>query len=173
LSELTPPLSAEDHVEGPAQAELELVMYGDFECPYCTAAYPIVKRVREMLGDRLIFAFRHFPLRDIHPFAQGAAEAAEAAAAQGAFWEMHDRLYEARGALRPDDLIAHAEALGLDADRVSDELDSSTHAQRVERDVESGVASGVPGTPGFFVAGRLHAGSFDAGSLIAALEAAA
>jgi Na+:H+ antiporter, NhaA family len=173
LAELTPPLSAEDHVEGPARAELELVMYGDFECPYCTAAYPIVKRVREMLGDRLLFAFRHFPLRDIHPFAQRAAEAAEAAASQGAFWEMHDRLYEARGALRPDDLIAHAEALGLDADRVSDELDSSTHAPRVQRDVDSGVASGVPGTPGFFAGGRLHHGSFDAGSLIAALEATA
>jgi NhaA family Na+:H+ antiporter len=171
LPELTPPLSAEDHVEGPARAELELVMYGDFECPYCTAAYPIVKRVREMLGDRLLFAFRHFPLRDIHPFAQGAAEAAEAAASQGAFWEMHNRLYEARGALRRDDLIAHAAALGLDAERVSAELESSAHAPRVERDVESGRASGVPGTPSFFVGGRLHHGSFDAGSLIAALEA--
>ena len=148
-------------------------MYGDFECPYCTAAYPIVKRVREQLADRLIFAFRHFPLRDIHPFAQGAAEAAEAAAAQGAFWEMHDRLYEARGALRPDDLVAHAEALGLDAGRLAEELGSSAHAPRVQRDVDSGLASGVTGTPGFFVAGRLHTGSFDAGSLIAALETAA
>ena len=171
MTELTPSLSAEDHVEGPEGAQLELVMYGDFECPYCTAAYPIVKRVRDQLGDRLIFAFRHFPLRDVHPFAQGAAEAAEAAAAQGAFWPMHDRLYEARGALRPDELISHAVELGLDADRVAADLDSSAHAPRVERDVESGRASGVSGTPGFFIGGRLHGGSFDAGSLVAALEA--
>jgi protein-disulfide isomerase len=173
LAELTPPLSAEDHVDGPDRAELELVMYGDFQCPYCTAAYPILKRVREQLDGRLLFAFRHFPLRDIHPDAQRAAEAAEAAAAQGAFWPMHDRLYESRGALGRDDLISYAADLGLDPERVAEELDSSAHASRVERDVESGRASGVTGTPGFFIAGRLHDGSFDAGSLIAALEAAA
>jgi NhaA family Na+:H+ antiporter len=173
VNDLTPRLSAEDHVEGPEGAELELVMFGDFECPYCTAAYPIVKRVRDQLGDRLIFAFRHFPLRDIHPFAQGAAEASEAAAAQGAFWPMHDRLYEARGALKPADLVAHAVELGLDADRVAADLDSSAQAERVERDVQSALASGVTGTPGFFVGGRALAGSFDAGSLLAALEATA
>jgi protein-disulfide isomerase len=173
MTELTPPLSAEDHVDGPNGAELELVMFGDFQCPYCTAAYPIVKRIRDQLGGRLLFGFRHFPLREVHPDAQRAAEAAEAAAAQGAFWPMHDRLYEARGALSRDDLIAHAAELGLDADRVAAELDSSAHAPRVQRDLDSGLASGVTGTPGFFVAGRLHAGSFDAASLIAALEAAA
>jgi protein-disulfide isomerase len=172
LTELTPPLSAEDHVDGPDGAELELVMYGDFQCPYCTAAYPIVKRVRDQLARRLLFGFRHFPLRDVHPDAQRAAEAAEAAAAQGAFWPMHDRLYESRGALAREELIAHATELGLDADRLAAELDSSTHAQRVQRDVDSGLASGVTGTPGFFVGGRLHAGSFDAASLIAALEMA-
>jgi len=110
LTELTPPLSAEDHVDGQDGAELELVMYGDFQCPYCTAAYPIVKRVRDQLGGRLLFAFRHFPLRDVHPDAQRAAEASEAAAAQGAFWEMHDAMYESRGALSRDDLIAYARA---------------------------------------------------------------
>jgi protein-disulfide isomerase len=172
LTELTPPLSAEDHVDGPDGAELELVMYGDFQCPYCTAAYPIVKRVRDQLAGRLLFGFRHFPLRDVHPDAQRAAEAAEAAAAQGAFWPMHDRLYESRGALAREELIAHATELGLDADRLAAELDSSIHAQRVQRDVDSGLASGVTGTPGFFVGGRLHAGSFDAASLIAALEMA-
>jgi protein-disulfide isomerase len=172
LTELTPPLSAEDHVDGPTGAELELVMYGDFQCPYCTAAYPIVKRVRDQLAGRLLFAFRHFPLRDVHPDAQRSAEASEAAAAQGAFWEMHDRLYEARGALSHGDLIGYAAELGIDADRVADELGSSAHAPRVQRDLDSGLASGVTGTPGFFVAGRLHAGSFDAASLIAALEAA-
>jgi formate-nitrite transporter family protein len=170
LPELTPPLSAEDHVDGPERAELELVMYGDFQCPYCTAAYPIVKRVRDQLAPRLLFAFRHFPLRDIHPDAERAAEAAEAAAAQGAFWEMHDRMYESRGALGRDDLVAYAAELGLDASRFASELDSSTHAARVQRDLDSGLSSGVTGTPGFFAGGRLHGGSFDAGSLIAALE---
>jgi protein-disulfide isomerase len=169
--DLTPPLSAEDHVDGPDRAELELVMYGDFQCPYCTAAFPIVRRVRDQLGPRLLFAFRHFPLIEIHPDAERAAEASEAAAAQGAFWQMHDRMYESRGALSREDLIAYAGELGLDSDRVASELDSQAHQPRVQRDFDSGVASGVTGTPGFFVGGRLHHGSFDAASLIAALEA--
>ena len=145
-------------------------MYGDFQCPYCAAAYPIVKRVRGRFADRLLFAFRHFPLREVHPDAQRAAEASEAAAAQGAFWQMHDLIYESRGALGQDDLIAHAVALGLDAVRIGAELDSGVHAPRVQRDVDSGGASGVAGTPTFFVNGRLHEGPFDAGTLSAALE---
>jgi len=169
--DLTPPLSAEDHVEGPDRAELELVVYGDFQCPYCTAAYPILKRVRDQLGPRLLFAFRHFPLREIHPAAELAAEASEAAAAQGAFWQMHDRLYESRGALGREDLIGYAGELGLDADRVAQELDSGAHVERVQRDLDGGSASGITGTPAFFVGGRLHRGSFDASSLITALEA--
>jgi formate-nitrite transporter family protein len=171
--DLTPPLSAEDHVEGPERAELELVMYGDFQCPYCTAAYPILRRIRDQLSSRLMFAFRHFPLREIHPDAERSAEASEAAAAQGAFWEMHDRMYESRGALGREDLIGYAAELGLDADRVATELDSEVHRPRVQRDVDSGLASGVGGTPTFFVNGRLHRGSFDAASLITALEASA
>jgi protein-disulfide isomerase len=169
--ELTPPLSAEDHVDGTDRAELELVMYGDFQCPYCTAAYPILRRVRDQLGPRLLFAFRHFPIREIHPDAERAAEASEAAAVQGAFWEMHDRMYESRGALSREDLIGYAAELGLDSDRVAAELDSEQHRARVQRDLDSGLTSGVTGTPGFFVGGRLHHGSFDAASLIAALEA--
>jgi protein-disulfide isomerase len=168
--ELTPPLSAEDHVDGPDRAELELVMYGDFQCPYCTAAYPILKRVRDRFGPRLLFAFRHFPLREIHPDAERAAEAAEAAAAQGAFWEMHDRMYESRGALGREELIGYAAELGLDSDRVAAELDSGAYGARVQRDVDSGIASGVTGTPGFFIGGRHYSGSFDAQSLTAALE---
>jgi protein-disulfide isomerase len=170
MAQLTPPLSAEDHVDGPERAELELVMYGDFQCPYCTAAYPIVRRIRDQLAGRLLFAFRHFPLRDIHPDAERAAEAAEAAAAQGAFWQMHDRMYESNGALSREDLIRHAAELGLDSERVGAELDSGVHQSRVQRDFDSGIASGVTGTPGFFVGGRLYAGSFDAQSLTAALE---
>jgi formate-nitrite transporter family protein len=173
VAQLTAPLSAEDHVDGPERAELELVMYGDFQCPYCTAAYPIVRRIREQLAGRLLFAFRHFPLRNVHPDAERAAEAAEAAAAQGAFWEMHDRMYESAGALSQEDLIRYANELGLDADRVAAELDSAVHLPRVQRDVDSGLASGVTGTPGFFVGGRLHGGSFDRASLIAALESTA
>jgi formate-nitrite transporter family protein len=173
LSQLTPPISAEDHVDGPDRAELELVMYGDFQCPYCTAAFPIVHRIRDQLAGRLLFAFRHFPLRQVHPDAQRAAEAAEAAAAQGAFWQMHDRMYESRGALHREDLLHDASELGLDVERFTRELDSEAHAPRVQRDVDSGLASGVTGTPGFFVGGRMHGGSFDAASLTAALEATA
>jgi formate-nitrite transporter family protein len=169
--DLTPPLSAEDHVDGPERAELELVMYGDFQCPYCTAAYPIVKRIRDQLAGRLLFAFRHFPLRHIHPDAERAAEASEAAASQGAFWEMYNRMYESRGALSREDLIGYAAELGVDAERVAEELDSEVHRPRVQRDVDSGLASGVGGTPTFFVNGRIHGGSFDKASLIAALEA--
>jgi protein-disulfide isomerase len=122
------------------------------------------------MAGRLLFAFRHFPLRHIHPDAERAAEAAEAAAAQGAFWQMHDRMYESGGALSREDLIGYAGELGLDSDRFAAELDSAAHAPRVQRDVDSGLASGVTGTPGFFVGGRLYAGSFDAQSLTAALE---
>ena len=168
---LNPKLSGEDHCDGPQSAELELVMFGDFQCPYCAAAFPIVGRVRERLAGRLLFAYRHFPLRDAHPDAQHAAEAAEAAAAQGAFWPMHDLLYSSRGALSVPDLVAHAGELGIDSARVADELESGAHAGRVQRDVDSGASSGVNGTPTFFVNGRLHEGPNDAGSLMAALEA--
>jgi formate-nitrite transporter family protein len=170
LADLTPPLSAEDHIEGPERAELELVMYGDFQCPYTQAAYRNIGRIRDQLAGRLLFGFRHFPLREVHPDAQVAAEAAEAAAAQGAFWQMHDRLFEARGVLGREDLIAYATELGLDADRVASELDASTHAARVQRDLDGGVAGGVKGTPGLFVGGRFYGGSYEGSSLIAALE---
>jgi formate-nitrite transporter family protein len=168
--DLTPPLSAEDHVDGPDRAELELVIYGDFQCPYCAAAFPIVNRVRQRLAPRLLFAFRHFPMRDTHPDAQRAAEAAEAAASQGAFWEMHDRIYESRGALGREDLIGYASELGLDTGRVAEELGTGAHRARVQRDLDSGLASGITGAPAFFVGGQLHRGSFDASSLITALE---
>jgi protein-disulfide isomerase len=171
--ELTPALSAEDHVDGADGGPLELVMYGDFQCPYCAAAFPIVMRVRERLQGRLLFAFRHFPLRDVHPDAELAAEASEAAAAQGAFWPMHDRLYESRGLLGREDVLGYATELGLDAEAVASELDAGTHAPRVQRDVDSGRQSGVSATPTFFTNGRRHEGAFDAASLVAALDASA
>ena len=167
---LDPPLGPDDHVAGDPGAPYELVMYGDFECPYCAASQSILARVRSRLGDELRFAFRHLPLEDVHPHARHAAEAAEAAAAQGAFWEMHDALYAARGHLQDADLISHARGLGLDADRVAAELAAGAHAGRVQRDAASARALGVSSTPAFFVNGILHADSYDAGSLVAALR---
>jgi protein-disulfide isomerase len=167
---LHPPLGPDDHVTGPGDAPYELVMYGDFQCPYCVAAQSIVRRVRERLDGRLRFAFRHMPLSGLHPLAQKAAEAAEAAAAQGLFWPMHDRLYAARGRLSEDELLGHAAALGLDVERVRAELAGGVHAERVGRDERSARAAGVQGTPAFFVNGALLDGAFDAGSLVAALE---
>jgi Na+:H+ antiporter, NhaA family len=163
-------LTPDDHVDGPPDAPLELVMYGDFQCPFCNAAQPIIRRVRDRLEGRLRFAFRHFPLTQVHPDAQRAAEASEAAAAQGAFWEMHDALYAARGELGLDAVLAAARAVGLDVERVRAELAGGAHAARVEEDVRSGRAAGVNGTPTFFVNGLRHHGGYDAQTLIAALE---
>ncbi len=167
---LEPALGPDDHVAGDPGAPLELVMYGDFECPYCAAAQSIVARVRTRLGDDLRFAFRHLPLESVHPHALRAAQAAEAAAAQGAFWSMHDALYAARGALTDTDLVEHARVLGLDADRVAAELASGAHAERVARDAASAHAAGISSTPAFFVNGELYADSYDAGSLVEALR---
>ena len=166
---LDPPPQVDDHVAGPLDAPLVLVMYGDFQCPYCTAAQSSLRRVRERLGDRLRFVFRHFPIPELHPDAQRAAEASEAAAGQGAFWAMHDALYASRGLLGEDDVAGYAAGLGLDAERVRAELRAGTHAARVARDVESGRRSGVRGTPTFFANGMLVEGAFDAGSLVEAL----
>ena len=164
-------LEPDDHVDGPADAPLELVMYGDFQCPYCSAAQGILRRVRQRLDGRLRFGFRHFPLDEVHPDARRAGEASEAAAAQGLFWPMHDALYAARGRLGLDDVLrAAATVPGLDVERVRAELASGVHAPRVQRYVESGRALGVPGTPAFFINGERHGAAFDAQSLIAALE---
>src|SRR5918995_5299908 len=164
-------LGPDDHVDGPADAPLELVMYGDFQCPYCTAAQGILRRVRDRLEGRLRFGFRHFPLDEVHPDARRAAEASEAAAAQGRFWEMHDALYAARGQLGPADVLRAAATIpGLDVERMRAELESGVHAARVERDLESARAAGVAGTPTFFVNGVRHDAAFDAQALIAALD---
>ncbi|HWT24938.1 MAG TPA: thioredoxin domain-containing protein [Solirubrobacteraceae bacterium] len=166
---LTPPLGPDDHVDGPPDAPLELVMYGDFQCPYCSAAQPIVRRVRDRLGDRLRYAFRHLPLPGVHPDAERAAQAAESAAAQGAFWPMHDALFAQRGQLGLEDVLRAAEAAGVDPERVRADLDAGTYAARVARDAASAKAGGVTGTPGFFANGQRVRGSFDAQSLLAAL----
>jgi protein-disulfide isomerase len=168
---LTLPVSDRDHAGGPADAPITLVEYGDYECPHCGAAYPIVKEAQRALGERLRFVFRNFPLTQIHPHAAHAAEAAEAAAAQGKFWEMHDWLFEHQRHLGDDRLVRAAETLGLDAGRVRRDLDSGAHQARVREDFMSGVRSGVNGTPTFFINGQRHDGPWDLDSLLAALGA--
>jgi protein-disulfide isomerase len=172
-SQLTLPVAERDHSQGPASAPVTLVEYGDYECPYCGAAYPIVKEIQQRLGDRLRFVFRNFPITTAHPHAEHAAEAAEAAAAQGKFWEMHDHLYENQRHLRDDRLHAYAEALGLDVDVFDKELAEHVHADRVHEDFMSGVRSGVNGTPTFFINGVRHDDSYDLETLLSAVERAA
>ena len=167
---LTPAVSARDHVKGPADAAVTLVEYGDFECPHCGRAYPIVKAVQQAMGPRLRFGFRNFPLRESHPHAQHAAEAAEAAGAQGKFWEMHDRLFERQFALDDEYLVEYATDLGLDAQRFSKELAVGAYAPRVREDFRSGVRSGVNGTPTFFIDGARYDGSWELEPLLAALK---
>jgi protein-disulfide isomerase len=172
--DLVLPVSEErDHVQGPAAAPVTLVEYGDYECPYCGAAYPIVKQVQARLGGQLRFVFRNFPITTSHPHAEQAAEAAEAAAAQDRFWEMHDHLYEHQRRLGDDDLRGYADELGLDVARFSDELAEHAHAARVREDFMSGVRSGVNGTPTFYVNGVRHDDSYEFDTLLAALEDAA
>ena len=173
LARLQPPVSERDHVQGPAKAPATLVEYGDFECPFCGQAHPIVKAVQARLGHRMRFVFRHFPLAQIHPHAQHAAEAAEAAGAQGAFWAMHDRLFEHQRQLDDAHLRAHAAAAGMDPDRFAADLGGHVFADRVREDFMSGVRSGVNGTPTFFVNGIRHDGPWDVDTLSDALMAAA
>jgi protein-disulfide isomerase len=172
---LSPPVGPRDHVIGPANAPVTLVEYGDYECPYCGAAHPIVKEIRRRLGDGLRFAFRHFPLTRVHPHAEHAAEAAEAAAAQGParFWQMHDMLYEHQDALDDEYLAVYAAAIGLDVERFTLELLEGIYAPRVREDFLSGVRSGVNGTPTFFINGHRHEGTYDLATLLAAITAAA
>jgi protein-disulfide isomerase len=171
-SELKPPVGEGDHVQGPASAPVTLVEYGDYECPYCGAAYPIVKEIQQRLGDRLRFVFRNFPITTAHPHAEHAAEAAEAAGAQGKFWEMHDYLYEHQRALMDRKLDEYAAAVGLDVERWVADMETQAFAERVRADFMSGVRSGVNGTPTFYINGVRHNGSFDLESLMAAIEAA-
>jgi protein-disulfide isomerase len=173
-AELTVPVDGDrDHVQGPAAAPVTLVEYGDYECPYCGAAYPIVKQLQSQLGDRLRFVFRNFPITTSHPHAEQAAEAAEAAGVQGRFWEMHDHLYEHQRRLKDEDLRGYAAELGLEVAAFEDDLAQHVHAARVREDFMSGVRSGVNGTPTFYVNGVRHDDSYDAETLLGALERAA
>ena len=170
MSALVPPVDPErDHVAG--ERGVDLVMFGDFECPYCRDALPSLARVRARLEGRVRLVFRHFPIAAKHPHAEVAALAAEAAALQGRFWKMHDRLFAApRDALSGDDLRAYAAELGLDAERFDADRGSDAVAERVAADRRSGEASGVTGTPAFFIAGERHRGFYDVEGLVDALE---
>jgi protein-disulfide isomerase len=167
---LTPPVSARDHAQGPANAPLTLVEYGDYQCPYCGAAYPVVKQLQETLGKKLRFVFRNFPLTQAHPYALIAAEAAEAAALQGKFWEMHDLIYERQEILEADILPSWAQELGLDLEKFGTAIRQGDITKRIKEDRTSGIHSGVNGTPTFFINGRRHDDAPDYDSLGAALK---
>jgi protein-disulfide isomerase len=171
---LTLPVTEDrDHIQGPTEAAVTLVEYGDYECPYCGAAYPIIKEVQSRMGERLRFVFRNFPITTSHPHAEQAAETAEAAATQDKFWQMHDLLYENQRRLRDPDLRDYAERLALDVERFDKELAEHVHAARVREDFMSGVRSGVNGTPTFYINGTRHDDSYDVEIMLAALERAA
>jgi len=155
------PMPDRDHIQGPVDAPIKLLEYGDYECPYCGAAYPVVKEIQKRLGKRLCFAFRNFPLINSHPHAEQAAATAEAAGAQGRFWEMHDVLYENQQALEAEDLANYAEALGLDAERLMNDVTSGSQLARIREDFRSGTRSAL----------RRHAGSRGASCGIGSLGA--
>lgn len=170
---LTQPVSERDHSEGPSEAALVLVEYGDYQCPYCGAAYPIVKRIQKELGSSLRFVFRNFPITNSHPQAEWAAETAEAAAAQGRFWEMHDFLYENQKFMGDEAYFAKAETkLKLDAKRIADEVAKGAYSSRIQEDFMGGVRSGVNGTPTFFINGIRYDGYPEFEPMVKALKAA-
>jgi NhaA family Na+:H+ antiporter len=164
------PVSDRDHIRGPVDARVTLVEYGDYECPHCRQVHPIVKELRSRFGERLRYVFRHFPITSMHPHAQLAAEAVEAAGSQGKFWEMHDLLFEHEGALTREELLGYAGLLGLDRERFEEELTQQVHRARVREDFRSGIRSGANGTPTLFLNGVRYDGAWDLDSLIAEIE---
>jgi protein-disulfide isomerase len=172
--QLTPAVHDGDHAMGPATAPVTLVEYGDYECPHCARAYPIVKQMQARLGDRLRFVFRNFPLAESHAHAEHAAEAAETAAEDGKFWPMHDMLFEHQDALDDAHLARYAELIGLDGRTVWRAIEEEAHLERIRADFMSGVRSGVNGTPTFFINGTRFDGAWDEpATFLAALEDAA
>ena len=169
---LTPPINQNDHIAGNANASVTLVEYGDYECPDCGAAYPIVKELRRRLGDQLRFVFRNFPLTQVHPYAFQAAETAEAAGAQGKFWQMHDFLFEHQQQEAYAQPRENAQAVGLDMQKFEQDMNNHTFAQKIEEDMRSGMESGVQGTPTFYINGEMYNGSYDLGSLLSVLQQA-
>jgi protein-disulfide isomerase len=169
---LTPPVGEHDHIEGENAAQITLLEYGDYQCPYCGMAYPVVKRVQKHFGAKLKFVFRNFPLNDMHPHAELAAESAEAASAQGKFWEMHDAIYENQEQLGPNLIAELGRQLGLDSTKLDEDVESRKYKDYVRQDFMSGVRSGVNGTPTFFINGVRFDGSPDRDSLVDAIDKA-
>jgi protein-disulfide isomerase len=167
---LAVPVTQRDHAQGLPDAPVTLVEYGDYECPYCGRAYPVVKKIQTELGDRMRFVFRNFPLNTIHPHASVAAQAAEAAGAQGKFWEMHDLLYEHQDDLDNADMVQYALKIGLEVYRFEADVASEVFAPRVREDFRSGVRSGVNGTPTFFINEIRYDGGNEFDALLAALR---
>ena len=164
-------VTAKDHSEGDARAPVTLVEYGDYECPTCVAAYPILQRVLKHFGERVRFVYRNFPL-EMHPMAEPAAEAAEFAASEGKFWEMHDAIFERKGRLSADGLAAMAKRVGLDGEKVAAAIEEQSFGERIRRDTEGGEKSGVHGTPTYFLNGRAHEGGLEYDDLVAAIDEA-
>jgi protein-disulfide isomerase len=172
IIDLTEPVDPErDHIRGPDEALVTVVEYGDFECPYCGQAEPVVRELLAEYGD-VRYVWRHLPLADVHPRAALAAEASEAAASQGKFWPMHDLLLERQQDLRPPDLTRYAGELGLDVERFRDELLDHIHAPKIAEAIESASLSGVSGTPTFFINGQRHYGAYDLNTLTEAVKVA-
>ncbi|MDO9187075.1 MAG: thioredoxin domain-containing protein [Bacteroidia bacterium] len=163
---LKPPVNSTDHIRGNSNAPLELVEYGDFECSDCGHAYPIIKTIQQALGDDLKFVFRNFPLTQIHPHAVNAAVAAEAAALQNKFWEMHDMILQNQKHLESEDLLLYAIKIGLDPNQFENDMQNNALRAKVEADFESGVRSGVNRTPSFFINGVKYEGASEANELI-------
>jgi protein-disulfide isomerase len=170
MAKLKPPVSAEDHIQGEADAAILLVEYGDFQCPHCGAAYPIVKKIEQKFKGKLALVFRHFPLAEVHPYAQAAAVASEAAASQGRFWEMHALIFEYQSRLSPAALLHHAKTLELDMERFEKDIQDPALFEKVEADFESGIVSGVNGTPSFFINGVKYNDSYDFDSIAHAIS---
>lgn len=161
MANLKPPVSKEDHIQGSFQAPVILLEYGDFQCPHCGAAYPVVKEIQKHFGKQLALVFRHFPLSESHPFAKLAAVASEAANRQGKFWEMHDLIYENQARLGPRAFIVMAENLNLDLKIFQLDLKDQSLSDKVESNFESGILSGVNGTPTFYINGVQHYGTYE------------
>jgi protein-disulfide isomerase len=172
MTTLKNPVNEQDHTQGLQQAEVTLVEYGDYECPHCGRAYPIVKQVQKHFGDRLRFVFRNFPLGELHEHAVAAAETAEFAAANGRFWPMHDLLFENQRKLSAELFLTLAKELQLSAESLAQALEDGTYDERVRGDFRGGIRSGVNGTPTFFINGTRHDGPFDLEYLIWAIEKA-
>lgn len=171
-AKLSRPVSRADHVHGSEGAPVTLVEYADFECPHCLGAYWMLKEMTAWLGDDLRYVFRHFPVSDLHSHAQAAAEAAEAAAGDGKFWQMHDVLYEHQQMLDDRSLVSYASIINLDGCKFKQQMAERDFANKVHSDVESGVASGVSTTPTFFINGVRHDGECDIDTLLEAIEEA-